>query len=179
MKYEVGDKVRVVRRYANDEAWVKGGEVYTITDVEPEYGYYQIAKHDDTEHDTLKGDQLEPVTQGTTDPIPGQIMNKQPYEPYKFDALNQLLYKCYSQGNYGGRKTLFRLTMEGEFEGFSGRASETWEQRFMLEMDDLSQPAIARTIQDVCQKALTELTRLEDAQLNQDPIPDQIRGTVV
>lgn len=59
------------------------------------------------------------------------------YEPYNLDGFAELLRWAYRHGWYGGRKNLFKITMEGEFEGFSGRASETWEQRFIIETDEI------------------------------------------
>ena len=50
------------------------------------------------------------------------------YEPYNFDSFKELVAYAYNLGWYGGRKTLFNLKCEGDFEGWSGRASETWEQ---------------------------------------------------
>jgi hypothetical protein len=51
--------------------------------------------------------------------------------------LEQLQRKLINFGWYGGRSNLLVLTMEGEFEGFYGRASEAWEHRFSLEIDKI------------------------------------------
>ena len=84
------------------------------------------------------------------------------YEPYNFSSFEQLIRYGYTLGWYGGRKKLFVLTLEGEFEGFSGRASETWEQRFTLESDLIETdnyiiPAIhisGKSVEEVCSQAL-------------------------
>ena len=88
------------------------------------------------------------------------------YEPYNFDSLKQLVAHAYNLGWYSGRKTLFNLKCEGEFEGFYGRASETWEQRFILTSEEIlfengkKVPALNITggsINEVCNKTLKEL----------------------
>ena len=88
------------------------------------------------------------------------------YEPYNFDSLKDLVIYAYSLGWYSGRKTLFNLKCEGEFEGWSGRASETWEQRFTLTSEEIffengkKIPALNITgtnIKEVCDKALKEI----------------------
>ena len=48
--------------------------------------------------------------------------------------LEQLQKKLINFGWYGGKSNLLILTMEGEFEGFYGRATEAWEHRFSLEI---------------------------------------------
>ena len=87
------------------------------------------------------------------------------YEPYNFDSFEKLVARAYNLGWYSGRKTLFNLKCEGEFEGFSGRASETWEQRFILTSEEIEinkkkMPALnitGKSIKEVCDKALKEL----------------------
>ncbi len=88
------------------------------------------------------------------------------YEPYNFDSFKQLVAHAYDLGWYSGRKTLFNLKCEGEFEGFKGRATEAWEQRFILTSEEIlfengkKVPALnitGETIKEVCDKALKEL----------------------
>ncbi len=85
------------------------------------------------------------------------------YEPYNFDSFKKLVEYAYSLGWYSGRKTLFNLKCEGEFEGFYGRASESWNQRFVLTSEEIfiqngrKIPALEITgesIKEVCDKAL-------------------------
>lgn len=89
------------------------------------------------------------------------------YEPYNFDSFKQLVQHAYNLGWYGGRKTLFNLKCEGEFEGWSGRASETWEQRFILTSEEIlfdfgkKAPGLnitGETVKEVCDKAIKLLT---------------------
>jgi hypothetical protein len=88
------------------------------------------------------------------------------YEPYNFDSFKQLVARAHNLGWYGGRKTLFNLKCEGDFEGWSGRASETWEQRFTLTSEEIifdggkKIPALdisGSSVKEVCDKALKEL----------------------
>lgn len=92
-------------------------------------------------------------------------MNKN-FEPYNFESLKQLLAYAYNLAWYGGRKTLFNIKCEGDFEGWSGKASETWEHRFTLTSEEIITenkkkiPALSiegETIKEVCDKALKEL----------------------
>ena len=85
------------------------------------------------------------------------------YEPYNFDSFKELLHHAYMLGWYGGRKTLFNIKCEGKFEGWSGRASETWEQRFILTSEEIKCeagtkiPALnitGESIKEVCDKAM-------------------------
>jgi hypothetical protein len=88
-------------------------------------------------------------------------MNK--FEPYNFDSFKELVAYAYNLGMYGGKKNLFTIKCEGEFEGFSGRATETWEQKFTLTTDEIKFengkiiPPISiegKSIKEVCDKAL-------------------------
>lgn len=87
------------------------------------------------------------------------------FEPYNFDSFHKLVNYAYSLGWYSGTKTLFNIKCEGAFEGFSGRASETWEQRFTLTSDEIiiedkKYPALnisGKSIKEICDKALVEL----------------------
>jgi hypothetical protein len=89
------------------------------------------------------------------------------YEPYNFDSFKELVKHAYMLGWYSGRKTLFNLKCEGEFEGFYGRASEAWNQQFTLTTEEVllengkKIPAISvkgETIKEACDKALKLLT---------------------
>jgi hypothetical protein len=90
------------------------------------------------------------------------------YEPYNFDSFKELVAHAYNLGWYGGRRILFNLKCEGAFEGWSGRATEDWEQRFTLTSDDIqidgdggrTIPALNITgssVKEVCDKALAIL----------------------
>jgi len=90
------------------------------------------------------------------------------YEPYNFDSFKDLVFYAYNLGWYGGRKILFNLKCEGEFEGFTNRATETWEQQFTLTSDEITLsdekfiPAInvtGRTVKEVCDKAMSLLSQ--------------------
>ncbi len=91
------------------------------------------------------------------------------YEPYNFDSFKELVAHAYNLGWYGGRKTLFNLKCEGDFEGWSGRASEDWEQRFTLTSEEIitdngkKYPALhieGESVKEVCDKALKFLTSI-------------------
>ena len=88
------------------------------------------------------------------------------YEPYNFDSFKELVAYAYNLGWYSGRKTLFNLKCEGDFEGWSGRASETWEQRFTLTSEEIivengkKYPALyieGGSVKEVCDKAMNVL----------------------
>ena len=87
------------------------------------------------------------------------------FEPYNFDSFHKLVNYAYNLGWYSGTKTLFNIKCEGAFEGFSSRASETWEQRFTLTSDEIvikdkKYPALnisGKSIKEICDKALIEL----------------------
>ena|ERR1035437_8949923 len=99
------------------------------------------------------------------------------FEPYKMDSFKELMNRAYNLGWYSGRKTLVTLKMDGEFEGFSGRASESWEQRFFVETeevkgdgDKLVWPHIkvsGATVEEACKAALDRL----DGRLADEDIP--------
>lgn len=55
------------------------------------------------------------------------------YQPYCFGSVKELMLIAFRGGNYGGKPDLLKITMQGAFEGWSGRASETWEHRFFVE----------------------------------------------
>ena len=90
------------------------------------------------------------------------------YEPYNFDSFKELVKHAYTLGWYGGRKTLFNLKCEGEFEGFYGRANESWNQKFTLTSEEIITNAPGgrkisainiegQSVKEVCDKALKEL----------------------
>lgn len=54
------------------------------------------------------------------------------YNPYKIEAFLRLIHKAFDYGWYPGSVDLLQVRMVGAFEGFSGRASETWEHRFYV-----------------------------------------------
>lgn len=74
------------------------------------------------------------------------------YEPYNFESFKKLVQSGYCTGNYGGVKEHFTLTFEGRFEGWSGRATESWDSRFRLKVGDTEY--IGDTLKEVCDKAL-------------------------
>ncbi len=82
------------------------------------------------------------------------------YEPYKMDAFKKLLNWGYLQGWYLGKKELVKVTMLGAFEGFSGKASETWENRFIVEICDIPELHIehhvtnGETLDEACKAML-------------------------
>lgn len=94
------------------------------------------------------------------------------YEPYNFDSFKELVAHAYRLGWYSGRKTLFNLKCEGEFEGFYGRASEDWNQQFTLTSEEIfingenvdsikrKIPALnisGKSVKEVCDQALVSL----------------------
>lgn len=90
------------------------------------------------------------------------------YEPYNFESFKSLVAHAYNLGWYAGRRTLFNLKCEGEFEGWSGRATETWEHKFTLTAEEIITdsgkhfPALhieGKTIKEVCDKALEVLDK--------------------
>jgi hypothetical protein len=52
--------------------------------------------------------------------------------------LNKLIAMLMSFGWYTGKSDLLTLKIEGEFEGFYGKASESWEQKFILEIGQIN-----------------------------------------
>lgn len=55
------------------------------------------------------------------------------HQPYCFGSVKELMLIAYRAGNYGGKPDLLKITMQGAFEGWSCRSSETWEHRFFVE----------------------------------------------
>lgn len=85
------------------------------------------------------------------------------YEPNNFDSFKELVAHAYSLGMYHGRKNIFDLKCEGQFEGFSRRATETWEVRFIVTSDEIlfengrvipSINVYGSSVKEVCDKAL-------------------------
>ena len=88
------------------------------------------------------------------------------YEPYNFDSFKKLVAHALNLGWYSGRKTLFNLKCEGAFEGWTGRATETWEHKFTLTSEEIIQTKDnkilalnieGKTIKEVCDKALKDI----------------------
>ena len=91
---------------------------------------------------------------------------KMKFEPYNLESFKKLLNYAYNLGWYTKKRNLFTLKCDGEFEGFYGRASETWEQEFSLISEEIELdngvilPALnikGKTIKEICDKALTIL----------------------
>jgi len=51
--------------------------------------------------------------------------------------LQNLISMLIGMGWYVGKPDLLTLKIEGEFEGFYGKASESWEHRFSLEISEI------------------------------------------
>jgi len=88
------------------------------------------------------------------------------YEPYNLDSFKKLLHYAHSLGWYSGKRTLFNLKCEGSFEGWTGRATEDWEQRFTLTSEEIllqngkKIPAldiVGKSVKEVCEQALVAL----------------------
>ena len=60
-------------------------------------------------------------------------MRTESYEPYKLDSLKALMQKAFRMGWYPGKQDLLKVTMQGAFEGWSGRSTENWEHHFLVE----------------------------------------------
>jgi hypothetical protein len=79
------------------------------------------------------------------------------------------LEKRFTQlGWYDGNHTFLLIKLEGGFEAFSGRASETWEYRWVvsvIENKEIGIPSIKvegkrfEELDDVCAKVLKELNK--------------------
>ena len=86
------------------------------------------------------------------------------YEPHKFDSLSEILKKIYGLGFYKPVPEVMKITVRNAFEGFSGRASETWETQFEVQMFEVVSdngkvliPATiqkGRTLEEACTKIL-------------------------
>jgi hypothetical protein len=90
------------------------------------------------------------------------------YKPYNMAGMEALMHKAYCMGWYVGKQDLLKVTMQGAFEGWSGRATETWEQHFIVEFREPSTndketlparlyTAEGRTLDDACQKILQQI----------------------
>jgi hypothetical protein len=101
--------------------------------------------------------------------------------------LNSLTYLCsmlkdlerhFSQmGWYSGTHTFIDFRLEGGFEAFSGKASETWEYRWVVTVlgnQELQIPAIIvkgkyhESLDDVCDRTLKELLKKEKVKTPKD-----------
>lgn len=90
------------------------------------------------------------------------------YEPYKTESLHALMKKIYNLGFYRQVPEVMKITIRNAFEGFSGRASETWETQFEVELVDIFSDNgtqifyagifKARTLDEACEKALKAQT---------------------
>lgn len=99
---------------------------------------------------------------------------------WNFDNLKKFLLYANRLGWYSGRKVLFNLKCEGEFEG-SGRASEMWEQSFTLTSDPIYEdvnkidiPALnirGNSLDEVFGKALEKFESSNPKILSQDLKP--------
>ena len=87
-------------------------------------------------------------------------MKYKPYEPYKTKAFTDLLGWAFNQAWYSGERNLITIRMNGEFEGYSGHASETWEHQFVVENCDIpdigikAHSAVGETVEEACTKLL-------------------------
>jgi hypothetical protein len=97
---------------------------------------------------------------------------KTPHEPYRMDRFKLLMQRAYQMGWYPGKQDLLKVTMQGAFEGYSGRSTETWEQRFFVEFkkpagdDETKYPeriltADAATLDEACQQILSQIAIAE------------------
>lgn len=94
------------------------------------------------------------------------------YEPYKFDSLRELMERAYRMGWYPGRHDLLKITitMQGAFEGWSGQATERWEQHFYIQFTQPAGPDVELepqeeyhsdgvTLDEACRGILAQLAR--------------------
>ena len=95
-------------------------------------------------------------------------MKNYDYEPFRFDGLKALMQKAYRMGWYPGKQNLLRVTMQGAFEGWSGRSTENWEQHFIVEFKkpagdnkekfpEVVYSAEGTTLDEACQKILRQI----------------------
>jgi hypothetical protein len=86
-------------------------------------------------------------------------------EYHNFDGLSALLVRIYGLGFYGSKSSeIMTIRVRNAFEGFSGRASETWETQFEVEVIDCisengrtiikADRQTGRTLNEACQKIL-------------------------
>jgi hypothetical protein len=83
-----------------------------------------------------------------------------------------LMSKALSLGWYTGRKDLITITIKGEFEGWSGRATECWEHRFFITSEKIVSTTgevllteinvEGKTLEEASMKALEALGILEE-----------------
>jgi len=89
------------------------------------------------------------------------------YQPYAFDAMKELMQIAFRQGMYSGKQDLLKITMQGAFEGWSGRSTETWEHRFFVEFripagnfssehPEQVYSANGQTLEEACAKVLSQ-----------------------
>jgi hypothetical protein len=87
-------------------------------------------------------------------------------EAYTLAALKELMQYCYKVQWFSGRKTPLTIKMEAEYEGFSGQASNCWEQRWIVETQEIIDGhnirlkhvvATGETLEEACVQALKKL----------------------
>jgi len=87
------------------------------------------------------------------------------YEPYKTDNFLKIMQWAYDKGWYLHCLDLITVKMQGAFEGFSGRASETWEHRFIVsnceipELGIKSHEAVGETLDNACYWLLDQINK--------------------
>lgn len=92
------------------------------------------------------------------------------YEPYRLDAFRNLMQWAFRLGWYGGERNLITVRMNGKFEGYSGRASETWEQQFLVENCEIpdigikAHVAVGETLEEACSKLLAMLEEEKESE---------------
>lgn len=59
-----------------------------------------------------------------------------------YDSFMELVKYLNNLGWHSGEKHLIRFDMFGQFEGYRGRASETWEQRYEIEIEEIPELGI-------------------------------------
>jgi hypothetical protein len=89
--------------------------------------------------------------------------------------LKELEHYFTSRGWFSGTHTFLTMRLEGGFEAFSGKASETWEYRWVvctIANDELNVPTImvkgnaGESLDSVCEKLLQQLKAAADENKN-------------
>jgi len=90
------------------------------------------------------------------------------HEPFNFDSFSELLKRIYRLGFYKSVPEVMKVTVRNAFEGFSGRASETWETQFEVEVFEVvsdngkvlisADKQKGRTMEEACSKILAHQT---------------------
>lgn len=98
------------------------------------------------------------------------------YNPYDFSEVAKLLQYFYSLGWYSNTLDLLTIIMQGGFEAFTGRASETWEHWFIArncaipELHIEAHEAHGATIGDACRE-LRNIIEQANKRLQSDASP--------